>query len=210
VFFDDTNDTLKKYIEKESIPQINYTIIGQLFETYILIECQNELLIIDQHATHERMLYDSILKQNSNNIVVQDLLFPYIINIDDDKIEFINTHIEIFKNLCFDFEIKNNKLKLKSIPYILINMDVEYFIKELLEESENLDKLSDIVIIREKIATMACKKAIKGGDKLNNEQLDYVIKYFFKSGMPLQCPHGRPTISKFTKVEIEKMFRRIV
>jgi DNA mismatch repair protein MutL len=119
-------------------------------------------------------------------------------------------NIKIFKNLGFEVNENNGKIHLTAIPYTLINMDIDGFLSELVEDAELFGKINDISKIKEKIAQKACKKAIKSGDKLNDKQLDYVLNFFLEKGMPLQCPHGRPTIIKFTKQEIEKLFRRIV
>lgn len=210
LIFNDNFDNEKEYLQENVTQKVQYRIIGQLFDTYILTECNDRFFIIDQHAVHERQLYEKLLEESTSGIVAQELLFPYVIDISDNNIENILEQLNILSSLGFDFEIISNKLKLKTIPYLLINMDINSFVNELIEEVGQLGKITDIKSIKEKIARIACKKAIKGGDKLNNEQMDYVINYFIENGFPLQCPHGRPTIIIFTKTEIEKLFRRIV
>ena len=206
-------DSVQEFFSKKqdiSKKEIKYSIIGQLFETYILIQYCEKFLIIDQHAAHERMLYDKLIAQNDQDIVAQELLFPYTANMPEDKMIFIQENLSILKSLGFDVSLKNNTIRLSAIPYMLTNIDLDGFLAELIDETQSFDKITDADKIKEKIAQTACKKAIKSGDKLNETQLNYVINYFFENGMPLQCPHGRPTTIVFTKSEIEKLFRRIV
>lgn len=205
-------DAQKEFFKKIENPKIsiNYRIIGQLFDTYILVEYNDTFLLIDQHAAHERILYDKLLSQTESDIVAQELLFPYTANIDEEKIPSITSNIKILKSLGFEISIDSGKIRLTAIPYLLIHIDLDGFLNELIEDTELFAKITDICTIKEKIAQKACKKAIKSGDNLNEGQLDYVINYFFEKGMPLQCPHGRPTTIKLTKTEIEKLFGRIV
>jgi DNA mismatch repair protein MutL len=206
-------DPVKEFFaNKENIikPKVNYRVLGQLFDTYILIEYHDTILLIDQHAAHERILYDKLLSENEQKNVVQELLFPYTANVSEDKMSLILENIDVLHNLGFEVSANNGKIRLTAIPYLLINMDIDGFLSDIIEDAELFGKISDISFIKEKIAQKACKKAIKGGDKLDDTQLDYVINYFLEKGMPLQCPHGRPTIIKITKQEIEKLFRRIV
>lgn len=203
---------VKEFFAPENIvkPMINYRVIGQLFDTYILIEHNSTLLLIDQHAAHERILYDKLLSENEQNTVVQELLFPYTANLPEDKISVVLENFEIFQNLGFEVSIDDGKIRVTAIPYLLINMDIDGFLLEIIEDTELFGKISELSKIKEKIAQKACKRAIKSGDKLNDSQLEYVLNYFFEKNMPLQCPHGRPTIINVTKQEIEKLFRRIV
>lgn len=203
---------VKEFFAPENIvkPMINYRVIGQLFDTYILIEHNSTLLLIDQHAAHERILYDKLLSENEQNTVVQELLFPYTANLPEDKLSIVLENLEIFQNLGFEVSIDDGKIRVTAIPYLLINMDIDGFLLEIIEDTELFGKISELSKIKEKIAQKACKRAIKSGDKLNDSQLEYVLNYFFEKNMPLQCPHGRPTIINVTKQEIEKLFRRIV
>ncbi|NLL55951.1 MAG: DNA mismatch repair endonuclease MutL [Clostridiales bacterium] len=208
----DNIDSVKEFftnVENEQNKD-NYNIIGQLFDTYILIEYNNALMLIDQHAAHERILYNKLLTENKQDLVAQELLFPYSANVPKEAMDIIAENIEVFNNLGFEINLEDDKINLTAIPFMLINMDIDSFLSELIEDASVFGQITNINQIEEKIAQKACKSAIKSGDKLSGAQLDFVINYFIEKGMPLQCPHGRPTIIKFTKQEIEKLFRRIV
>ena len=209
--FGENFDPVKEYFKSEEAKSIpKYNILGQLFETYILIECGDLFLIIDQHAAHERILYDKLLSEDKNNLVAQQLLFPYLARIDEEKEVLLKENIDVLSSLGFEISAENGKIRLTAIPFILSNMDIDGFLSEIAENADLFTKHTEIDSIKDKIAKTACKKAIKSGDRLNDSQLDYIVNYFIEKGMPLQCPHGRPTTIKLTKTEIEKLFRRIV
>lgn len=209
--FGENFDPVKEYFKSEEAKSIpKYNIFGQLFETYILIECDDLFLIIDQHAAHERILYDKLLSEDKNNLVAQQLLFPYLARIDEEKEVLLKENIDVLSSLGFEISAENGKIRLTAIPFILSNMDIDGFLSEIAENADLFTKHTEIDSIKDKIAKTACKKAIKSGDRLNDSQLDYIVNYFIEKGMPLQCPHGRPTTIKLTKTEIEKLFRRIV
>lgn len=209
--FGENFDPVKEYFKSEEAKSIpKYNILGQLFETYILIECGDLFLIIDQHAAHERILYDKLLSEDKNNLVAQQLLFPYLARIDEEKEVLLKENIDVLSSLGFEISAENGKIRLTAIPFILSNMDIDGFLSEIAENADLFTKHTEIDSIKDKIAKTACKKAIKSGDRLNDSQLDYIVNYFIEKGMPLQCPHGRPTTIKLTKTDIEKLFRRIV
>jgi len=212
--FADSNLNDKIFVEKSIEKQINkviYKIIGQLFDTYILIECNDRLLIVDQHATHERIIFDKLIKESEGNIDMQQLLFPYSVNLENDELAGIEKQLDNINKLGFQMEILGNKLTLNAIPYMLIDMDISEFVRDVVAEIKEINLISSLPQVRIKLAKMSCKKAIKGGDKLNSDQLDYVVNYFFNNNnIALQCPHGRPTVIFVSRTEIEKMFRRIV
>lgn len=207
--FSDADDGKKKFVQTNG-SNTNYRIIGQLFETYILLECNGNLLIIDQHATHERIIYDRLIAESDNGVDMQQLLFPYSVALDDEETEEILKQIDSLNRLGFQMEIKNNRALLNAIPYTLIDLDISAFVNDIKNEIKDINSLTDFSQVRKRLATMACKKAIKGGDNLSTEQLDYVVNYFFENNVALQCPHGRPTVKIISKSDVEKMFGRIV
>lgn len=189
--------------------QNDYKIIGQLFDTYILVEFREAMYIIDQHAAHERKLYDSFVKSlKEKNTDIQQLLIPYLFEGDS---EILLQNAALFEDMGFLIEdFGGNLIKVLSSPLVFQDIDLDSFFHSAIETLSTGSEIGNMEIIKDKLAKAACKNAIKGGTRLSNEDIKDIIEIFFKSGIPLQCPHGRPTIIKLSKTEIEKMFRRIV
>ena len=198
-----------KEIEDARREANGYRIVGQFFDTYILVEAGDKILILDQHAAHERMLFDKFIEEINKKIVVQELLFPAEVKLTEKQARFLSSHIDEFKKMGFDVDVTEDKVTVKTVPAVLTKMDIIEFIQTITGEDEIAD-VTDVVVFRDKVAQTACKSAIKGGDKLNGDQLDYFIESYVKSNAPIQCPHGRPILIALTKREIEKMFGRIV
>jgi len=193
------------------LPPADYKLIGQFFETYIAVERDGKLLLIDQHAAHERLIYDQLKPQiETGSAASQPLMIPYIYEDAPQKIAEI---MEIAEQInAFGFEIEsfgNHSIKINAVPTALIDSDPADFINSISEGLRSRD-ISKSELLREKLALTACKAAIKGGYSYTKEQTERVVKYFFDCGMPLQCPHGRPAYISFTKTEFEKLFRRKV
>ena len=187
-----------------------YKVLGQLFDTYLVLEMGDDAVFIDQHATHERILYDRLIEQSKSEVVVQDLLLPYDYTVEPSDIAFFKGNLEQFDKLGFRVELHGDVLSVYSLPCILTNLDIGGFLSELIAYNKSFDELTSSSVIKDKIAKIACKRAIKGGDRLTEAQITYVLDYFFKNGVPLQCPHGRPTMVRMSKAELEKRFGRIV
>lgn len=194
---------------KTDVKEFTGRVVGQLFDTYLLVEDNNEFYIIDQHAVHEKIIFDKLMKKEDTEI--QNLLIPYVFDTNFLESEFLAENLDELNNLGIGIEhFGGNSYKISSIPVCMINNDLDGFVKDLLKCVSSLKSISSKDIIREKIAQTACKSAIKADFKFNKEQQDALLKYFIDSGMPTHCPHGRPTTITFTKQEIEKMFKRIV
>ena len=182
-----------------------------MFETYILIEKDSALYLIDQHAAHERQLFDKFMEQYKNNeIGVQQLLVPFVFETNPKEKEFVESNLEILKSFGIEIqEFGENTFKIYSIPTILGEINLKTFIETILNDvGGNLKKTSELV--KDKIARTACRAAVKAGDKLSNGEIEVLIKKFAENKNVLLCPHGRPIIIKFDKTEIEKWFKRIV
>ena len=184
-------------------------VIGQLFDTYLLVEDNNEFYLIDQHAVHERILYEDLLKKE--DVEIQNLLIPYVFDTNFIESEFLQENLQLLNNMGIGIEyFGGNSFKINSLPLSMINNDLEGFVNSILKNVNNLRNISSKDILKDKLCQTACKSAIKAGYKFNKEQQNALLKYFIDNGMPTHCPHGRPTMIKFTKQEIEKMFKRIV
>ena len=184
-------------------------IIGQVFSTYILVEKDDYLYVIDQHAAHERILYDKLLGAEGG--YSQPLLIPYIYYANAREKDFIEEIIPSLNGIGFDIsEFSDDSFKVSAVPEALTDIDFDEFFACITKDFIRTD-IKDKDLLKEKLMQTACKSAIKGGDALNDMQIDALLKSFAASeNKPLQCPHGRPTVIKFSKTDFEKWFKRIV
>jgi DNA mismatch repair protein MutL len=182
--------------------------IGTAFDTYIIIQNQDNLYFVDQHAAHEMMLFDKfMLNFDKNKNIKQALLIPYIFNAKPDEREFILKNITEIQDCGFMIEeFGSSSFKISEVPLMFANADLEQFTNSFLENLST-EKI-DIKFIKEKIAKAACKAAVKAGNKLLPDDIEQLKKNLDKSDT-LRCPHGRPVIVKITKREIEKWFKRV-
>ena len=190
-----------------------YKVVGQVFETYWLVEYDNSLYIIDQHAAHERVLYEKTLKSmQTREFTSQMISPPIVLNLSMQEAELLNTYMDRFTRIGFEIEeFGQDSYAVRAVPDNLFSIAK----KELLIQM--LDSLSDEIarnqspdLIDEKIASMSCKAAVKGNMKLSVQEVDALIGELLSLDNPYHCPHGRPTIIAMTKRELEKKFKRIV
>lgn len=189
-----------------------YRIIGQVFETYWMIEYRDKLLIIDQHAAHEKVKYEQILKKvEKNEMYSQTLTPPIIISVTPKEADMIRNYGIYFEELGFQIEdFGMNAYAIRGVPYDLFGYDVKELFETILTEMSENPVRGVPQIIRERIATMACKAAVKGNNSLTYEEMDNLIEQLLNLENPYNCPHGRPTIVTMSKYEMEKKFKRIV
>lgn len=184
---------------------------GQLFSTYLIVEDGNDAYFIDQHAAHEKILYDELVKNLSEG-VSQPMLFPYVAEFNHQEFDFVEYISGDLKELGFEIEeFGERTIKISSVPLALTEMNFKKFFEMLFEEVGSYKTLRLKDLIKDKLAQTACKAAIKGGDALNPAQIQALLDAFAAAGSPpLTCPHGRPAVIKLTKRDIEKLFKRIV
>lgn len=189
-----------------------YRIVGQVFDTYWIIEYRDKMLIIDQHAAHEKVKYEQILKKVENNeIYTQMLTPPTIISVTPKEADLINEYEQYFKELGFEIEdFGMNAFAIRGVPIDLFSYNIKELFEEVLTQMTESPVRGVPQIIREKIASMACKAAVKGNNSLSFEEADWLIEQLLELDNPYNCPHGRPTIISMSKYEIEKKFKRIV
>lgn len=201
----------EKLLDKQSVKE--HRIIGQLFETYWLIEFQNSLYIIDQHAAHERVLYEKTLQgMKSRDYTSQNISPPIVLNLSMGEAQLLEKYMDQFTRIGFEFEnFGPDSYAVCAVPDNLFSIAK----KDLLMEM--IDSLSDEIytgltpdVVDEKIASMSCKAAVKGNMKLSYAEADALIGELLALDNPYHCPHGRPTIISMSKREIEKKFKRIV
>lgn len=210
----------QKAHKEESVAELNikseytydYTYFGQLFECYILLQSGENFIIIDQHAAHERLLYDELIAQsNSKNIVIQPMLLPFTASYSAKDFSRIMDIKEPLSELGIEIEeFGTYTVKISALPLPLVGMNVNSFLNGFLQDFDNRVDFTYADLLKEKLASRACRSAIKAGDRLKKEQIDSIIKQILDSDMTLQCPHGRPVAIKYTKKDIEKLFKRII
>ena len=189
-----------------------FRIIGQLFDTYWLLQKNDELLVMDQHAAHEKVLYEKLLKAyREQEVYKQQLMPPVVINLTLKELDFVKTYESMFEDFGFTLEeFGTDAYCLRTIPSNLFGMDAQVFFRELLDAMEEEVRKFTLDMVIDKIATMACKAAIKANQKLNIREAEELLKECEKLENPYTCPHGRPIIISISKKEIEKKFKRIV
>lgn len=198
--------------EELEINNFNMKIIGVLFKTYIICEYDDNMLLIDQHAGHERLLYDKFIKEVENQKVdVQPLFLPYVLSLNSIEDDYFQTIIGTLSLIGFEIEeFGPYTYRVSSVPYILSNISLENFFNSLLSDTKNLKAITITEILKEKLASMACKAAVKAGDSLSEGEVRKLLDAFKANGTKLLCPHGRPVVVKIEKKELEKWFKRIV
>ncbi len=201
IFQDNEND---KYTPK-------YKFIGIAFSTYIIIELDKELYIIDQHAAHERIMYERI-KENYYNDTEKDsqlMLLPDIITLTHKEMDIAKDNIEMFQKAGFTLEeFGENTIKLTGVPNVCIELDTKELFLETLDEINTVARTAKQEIEERFIATVACKAAVKANMALTKEEVDSLMEKLLKLPNPFTCPHGRPTAIRMSKTDIEKKFER--
>lgn len=190
-----------------------YKIIGQLFETYWLVEFHEQLYIIDQHAAHERVLYEKTLRgMKDREFTSQYLSPPIILNLSMQEGEALNTHMDIFTNIGFEIEpFGGDSYAIRAVPDNLFSIAKRELFTEMLDQLvDGIHSSLAPDIVAEKVASMSCKAAVKGNSRLSAAEVETLIGELLELENPYHCPHGRPTIIVMTKRELEKKFKRIV
>lgn len=208
--YNNTDD--EKLLISDSTDNCDYGVLGQIFDCYLLVKVKNSLIIIDQHAAYERLLFDELTqKTNNKERAVQQLLLPYVRTFSQSEYVRIS---DISNELCsLGFEIEEfgkNTIKVSSIPLVLTGIKFDEFFDGFLSDFDNKSDFSYADLLRDKLAMRACRSAIKAGDSLSETQIKSIIKQIVDTNMTLQCPHGRPICIRFSKKDLEKMFKRIV
>ena len=193
--------------------RVRHRIIGQLFDTYWLVEYADNFYIIDQHAAHEKVNYERLVKEfTEKSIESQNLDPPIVITLSLDEESVFEQNRKLFASYGFEVEhYGGREYAVKSVPLNLYYMEEEEFFKELLDSlSAFRTREAAFDVFAAKLATMSCKAAVKGGQKLSLPEAEKLIDSLLSLENPYHCPHGRPTIIRMSKTEIEKKFKRII
>ena len=187
-----------------------YNVVGTIFNTYIVLQKNDSMYLLDQHVAHERVLYERYMdKFYNHDINMQMLLDPIILELSNVDMLQVEKNIDLFMKFGFEIEIfGNNHIMIRCVPTIFGAPESEKFILQIID---NIDDIKNNYELKgEKFASMACKAAIKANDKIHSLEIDSLINQLSMCKNPFTCPHGRPIIVEITKKEIEKMFKRIM
>lgn len=200
----------EKARQEELKVEPEFKVIGQILATYLILEKENDIYFIDQHAAHERLLYDKFIEEyKSGNVAEQTMLVPYIFRVNESESEFIIGKFPELRKAGFDIsEYDVNEFAVYSVPVLLFDMDLKSFFDDLLSDI-SFKKETMPELIHDKIAMKVCKAAIKSGKILSEDEIDALLKAM-KYNTALRCPHGRPVTVKISRTEIDKWFKRIV
>ena len=204
------NELETKILSKEA--RADYRILGQIFDTYWLIAYQDKLLFVDQHAAHEKVKYERLVKELSEKTVSSQVLNPpVVLNLTGAEEMLLKEFMPQFEEMGFEIEeFGSDAYAVRSMPVDLYGCNEKQFFVEILDElSENAMKGTPDVILN-KLASMACKAAVKGNNRMTYEEIEALLDELLTLENPYHCPHGRPTIISMSKYEIEKKFKRIL
>ena len=198
------------FLSKEA--ETEYEILGQLFDTYWLIAYGEKLLIMDQHAAHEKIKYERLVKDfKEKTIETQTLNPPVIISLSSKEKTILEEYMQYFEELGFLLEdFGSNEMAIRTVPLDLYGQNERDMFLSLLDELCSEVPKGKQELIHEKIASMSCKAAVKGNNRLSREEVKELIRELMTLQNPYHCPHGRPTIISMTKYELEKKFKRII
>lgn len=211
-----TNNTANfKMIEKPFITRTltdDHKYIGQVFDTYILVEFDGKLYIIDQHAAHEKINYERLMKMYKDSKPESQSIFPsIIIRLSPKQFAIVEKNISEFRKLGYEIEIFGDMdIKIDAVPYNIFNIGNKEFLMDVIDSLVDEKHQDEYDSIADKIASISCKKAIKANHRLSEIEVKELLRELFKLENPYNCPHGRPTIISLSKTDFEKKFGRIV
>jgi len=188
----------------------DYKIIGVMFDTYIIVTSGEDAYIIDQHAAHERILFERLYRQEGKKSASQLLLIPEIIKLTPQERGRLEDNLDGLREMGFEIEDMGfSSIAVKATPSALEETNCADFIASVLSESNAIRLLHTNELKRERLMQLACKSAVKAGDKLTNDEITELMRLIVKERVPLSCPHGRPILISLTRHELEVRFKRI-
>lgn len=189
-----------------------YRILGQIFDTYWLVAFRDKLFIVDQHAAHEKVKYEGLIKQyREKSVASQSLNPPIVVTLTAKEEQLLKEYEDVFAGLGFEVEeFGGNEYALRSVPTDLYGCREKEMFEEVMDELAEGPVTGNLTVVEEKIASMSCKAAVKGNNSMTTKEMEALIDELLTLDNPYNCPHGRPTIISMSKYEIEKKFKRIV
>ena len=195
--------------QQKGLSAPEFRVIGVLLKTYILIEADDSLLLIDQHAAHERLQYEKLMVQMEAGMGSQQLLTPLILRLSAREMALIRDNEEVLRDSGYEVEpFGESDIQVRAVPFILGRAELK---PAFMDAIGALDKLRNATLDlrRAEVMQMACKSAVKGGDPLSEREVEALIRQLLETGAPPTCPHGRPVMKAISRRELEKMFKRI-
>lgn len=202
---------LREKALQERIEPNNLVYKGELFQTYLIYETGDVVYLIDQHAAHERLIYNRLKqKLETRTVTAQPMLVPYVLNVNAQEFAFLSKQLPYLAEMGFEAEeFGDNSIRVSAVPAELKDMTLDAFFNEILSSMDTLRAVKLAEILKDKLATAACKAAVKGGERLTDAEARALIEEA-DGDMGLRCPHGRPVAVKVKRAELEKLFKRIV
>ena len=200
---------LEQFISEEA--RKSHRLIGQVFKTYWIVEYDSKMYIMDQHAAHEKVMFERLMRQMSEkNVISQQLLPPKVVHLDSAEHALVNSHMDLFEQTGFDLEdFGDDSIVIRAMPDDIMGVDPQSLFDALLNALSADTGRLQIDFFVEKLSGMACKAAIKGNTEISFQEADALIDELLTLDNPYNCPHGRPTMISLTKTELERKFKRI-
>lgn len=200
---------LEQFISEEA--RKSHRLIGQVFKTYWIVEYDSKMYIMDQHAAHEKVMFERLMRQMSEkNVISQQLLPPKVVHLDSAEHALIISHMDLFEQTGFDLEdFGDDSIVIRAMPDDIMGVDPQSLFDALLNALSTDTGRLQIDFFVEKLSGMACKAAIKGNTEISFQEADALIDELLTLDNPYNCPHGRPTMISLTKTELERKFKRI-
>lgn len=197
-----------KFEEKDSVTN-DYEIIGQIHGTYIIAQSKDGFILVDQHAAQERVRYEKYQKLFKEPSSLTSLLIPLIIELPLNEFQIVMENIDLLHKLHIDAEqFGTNTLKITQIPYYFNRIDLKVYVDDVINQIVTNKKIDEKLLTDYAIATAACKASLKGNTYLTTNDMEIILNDLFNCGDPYTCPHGRPTMIRYSKYELEKFFKR--
>ena len=189
--------------------RVDYRVIGVVFNTYILIEVGDAMVLIDQHAAHERLQYEKFTAQLEAGLGSQQLLTPLIVHVTSREMALIRDNLEVLSDSGYTVEpFGEQDIQVRAVPYILGRAELKPAFMDVIDTLNRL-RSATIDLRRSEVMQMSCKSAVKGGDPLSEGEIQSLLEQMLATGAPPTCPHGRPVMKSISRRELEKMFKRI-
>ena len=215
VHFDDVlpiirKDDPKAFLTEKSVPY--FKMIGQVFDTYWIIEYNNEMYLIDQHAAHEKVNYEEYMSLINNHEVTSQMLFPPIVlTLSARETVLLDKNLELFSEAGYEIEYAGDRdYIVRAVPSNVPGVGEYELLRDIIEHTFDEGGRLSSELLKEKIASMSCKAAVKGNNRLSEPEMKALIEKLLQLDNPYACPHGRPTVIKWSKYELDKLFKRIV
>ena len=204
-------DNISVFEETEEFQKPMYKFVGIVFKTYIILEIDKEMYILDQHAAHERIMYEKVKKNyySEKSKDSQMLLLPDVITLSHKEMDIAKDNMKMFEQAGFSLEeFGENTIKLMGVPTVCVDLDTKELFLETLDEINTVARTAKQEKEEKFIATVACKAAVKANMALDQKEVEALMDKLLELPNPFTCPHGRPTVIKMTKYDIERKFAR--